>query len=425
MHRLPRRTGALLALTALAALPLGLPVAAAAVTADPIGLSAEEVAGSDAARASAEERRDRDEPRSRAARVKPGTARGAKVAKLGWWSRSNEQLPETGLAAPPSVPAVGAPKGSYPVAQIRGEAERIIAIELDVNGEPGSTVTSVRLSIRESGDPTGSPNAASAAIVACPMTEVYWSEIENGPWGTKPTYDCSLGAAPGARDDTGVWTFDLTSLASDWLSEDREFAPAVVLVGSPGDGTADGAVAPEPGASSFQVAFDAAKGLGVVARSAPGSDEAADPDDDPDDDPGATDGSGAVAAGGSGSGGGLGSGGLGGGGLDASGGDLGPAPGAGDPVALDDAAAAEDGVEAAAAPASPTLAPVSSGPLPWHAGLGGRLLLLIPALLLGYLVMVAMGPNAQPVVGGGRRGVSRALDKVAAATPLRFGRKSS
>ena len=91
------------------------------------------------------------------------------------------------LNKPPSVPALAAPEGSYPVAQIGGESERIAAIEFKVTGPRGGVVKNLQLSLRESADPTGSPNAAAASIVACPMTEVFWSDGENGPWGTRPS----------------------------------------------------------------------------------------------------------------------------------------------------------------------------------------------------------------------------------------------
>ena len=397
MHSFPRGLGALLTCTALVAVPLGLPTAAAA-------------------------RGDDERGGTRSARVEPGTLKGAKVTKLGWWSRSNEQMPETGLLAPPSVPALAAPKGSYPVAQIGGEAERIAAIEFKVTGPRGGVVKNLRLSLRESTDPTGSPNAAAASIVACPMTEVFWSDGENGPWGTRPSYDCGLGQALGKRDSKGVWSFDLTALATSWLAEDREFAPAVVLLSAPADEAAEPPAAAEQRASSYQVAFDATKGLGLLAKTGEGTTDPDDPDDS-EGDPDETDGSDDDADLGGGGGAGAFGGGVGGGGGEGLGGDgLGAPIDGEEPALLDDAG---ESLAAAGAPSQPALAPVSAGPLPWHAGIGGRVLLTIPALMLAYLVMLAMGPAGQPVVGGGRRGVSRALDRVSAARPLRFGRKSS
>lgn len=414
MHSTPRSLGALLTLTAVVAVPLGLPTAAVATgPSQAVSASGASVKGDD----------ERGRP-TRSARVEPGALKGGTVTKLGWWSRSNEQIPETGLVAPPSMPAIAAPQGSYPVAQIAGESERIAAIEFRVKGPSGGVVKNLRLSLSEAADPAGSPNAAGASIVACTMTEVFWSEAENGPWGTRPSYDCGLGQALGTRDDKGVWSFDLTAVATSWLAEDREFAPAVVLLSAPVDEAAEPPAAAEQRASTYQVAFDATKGLGLVATTGAGSPEPEDPDET-EGDPDETDGSGddTDLGGGAGS---FGGGGAVDGGVDAGGlggGDLGAPVDGADPAVLDDAA--DGAVTTAGSPAQPALAPVSAGPLPWHAGIGGRVLLTVPALLLAYLVMLAMGPSGQPVVGGGRRGVSRALDRVSAARPLRFGRKSS
>ena len=267
MHSIPRGVGALLTLTALISVPLGIPVAA--VAADP----AEGVA----ATGPAVKRDDASGKAARSARVEPGTLKGGKVTKLGWWSRSNEQLPETGLVAPPSVPSIAAPEGSYPVAQIAGESERIAAIEFLVKGPRGGVVKNLELSLREAADPTGSPNADGASIVACTMTEVFWSEGENGSWGARPSHDCGLGQALGQRDDKGVWSFDLTALATSWLAEDREFAPAVVLLSTPADEAAEPPAAAEQRASSYQVAFDATQGLGLVASTGAGSPDLEDP----------------------------------------------------------------------------------------------------------------------------------------------------
>jgi hypothetical protein len=67
-----------------------------------------------------------------------------------------------------------------------------------------------------------------------------------------------------------------------------------------------------------------------------------------------------------------------------------------------------------AAPATDqAVQPVSSPQLPWHAGLGKPVFLLLPLVLaLAYLLMLANGPAAQPTGVTGRRGVSRALDRM-------------
>ena len=349
--------------------------------------------------------------------VEPGTLVGGRVTKQGWWSRSNQPPPETGVLAPPSVPAPAAPKGTLPVAQVTGEPERISALQFTLDGKKDDMVDSVVLALRESADPTLNPNSTGATVFACPITE-FWIGVENGPWSTLPAYDCSTGSVQGVRDDKGVWTFDLTPLAFDWLSSATKLPPAVVFVSS----TTPEGTAPDPAAgppTSFQVAYDAAQGLGLLAKtSAPpksgggggGGGNNDDDDSDTSDDSGTGGGSsGGGDSGGASSGGGT-IGTAGGGGEVDLGTGAAPDPGAAAPVEESAPAADDAGAETAAAP---VLAPVSA--VPWHDGLGRGALLLLPvALLLAYACMLALGPAGQPVAGQGRRGVSRALERLRA-----------
>jgi hypothetical protein len=349
----------------------------------------------------------------------PGTLVGGRIVKQGWWARSNEPPPETGVLAPPSVPAPAAPKGSLPVAQVADEPERIAALQIALDGKSDGTVDSVVLALREWADPTANPNAADAAVMACPITDSFWVGAENGPWTTKPAYDCTLGSVAGVRDETGVWRFDLTSLAAGWLAADSDLPPAVVLVsGVPAQGETPPQEAPAP-PSSFQVAFDGAQGLGLVAKTTDAIDDKGDGDSDNDDPAEDSDsGDSSTAGGAATSGGGTSGGGM----LDALSGagadvapEAAPALDAGAGTSADSSTAALDD---AAVTTSPALAPVT---LPWHAGLGRGALLLVPvALLFAYACMVALGPAGQPVAGQGRRGVSRALERLR-ATGTAFG----
>jgi hypothetical protein len=225
-------------------------------------------------------------------------------------------------------------------------------------------------------------------ITACPVTETFWVGSENSTWKNQPDFECDALSAPGERDKNGVWTFDLTFLAADWLSTKRDASTAVVLVGEQAGDTG------EP--LSFQVAFDGdkTKGIGLVASTSPPT-ATAPIAPAPSGAGVSTTGSGA-AVGGEVSGGGLGS--------VPSGG---AAPGA--PVA-----AAGDQPSAEAAPASgEQMQQVAAPQLPWHAGLGKPMFLLLPLVLaLAYLLMLANGPAAQPAGVSGRRGVSRALDRM-------------
>ena len=326
----------------------------------------------------------------------PGTFVGGTLTKTGWWARSNEQAPETGLLAPPSIPALAAPAGTLPVSALAGEVERITALQFALDGAKDSEVSRVRLALKEAADPSANPNSASGTVTACPMTESFWVGVDNGPWATRPTYDCELGAVAGTRDDQGVWTFDLTPLASQWLASDREFAPAVVLVSTPPIEPA-ATDPPEPTTTTFQVAYDKAAGVGLVAKTvAPTKDDDGDdqePQPEPEPEP-------VDAGGGSGdAGGGLG--GVGEAVMDA----LPEAPAV-------DAAPPTETEEPATQTTAAALAPVAAPVLAWHDDIGAKALMALPALLLAYLVMLAMGPAGQPAVGGGRRGVSRALDRM-------------
>lgn len=339
-------------------------------------------------------------PASAAETPVPGEFVGGSLIKTGWWARSNEQAPETGLLAPPSLPALAAPAGSLPVSALAGEVERITALEFALEGDPDSEVKSVTLALKEAADPSANPNSASGTVTACVMTEAFWVGVDNGPWATRPTYDCEAGAAAGTRDGEGIWTFDLTPLATQWLAGEREFAPAVVLVSTPAavQGATD---PPEPASSTFQVAYDKSAGVGLVAKTvAPkGDEEQTDPEPQADTEVEPVD--------------------AGGGDLGSSGGGLG---GVGDAIidalpetpALDGAPTVPAADVSATEPTTAALAPLAAPVLAWHDGIGAKALMAVPALLLAYLVMLAMGPAGQPAVGGGRRGVSRALDRMKA-----------
>jgi hypothetical protein len=324
-----------------------------------------------------------------AKKAEPGKQRGGAVVQTGWWSRTNEPLPETGLLAPPNVPAPAAPAGTLPVAVANGEPERIAAVELRLAGPSNGTVDTLQLALRESDERGSQISPELARVTACPVTESFWVGTENGTWKNQPDFDCEALSAPGERDKSGVWTFDLTFLASEWLAKGYRSSTAVVLVGEEAGDNG------EP--LSFQVAFDGdkSKGIGLVASASPPTATAAiapAPPGSP-----TTGGSGAVVGG------------------DVSGGSVGStvpsggaAPGAPVPAAGDQPSA-----EAAAPASNEPVQPVAAPQLPWHAGLGKPVFLLLPlVLVLGYLLMLANGPAAQPTGMAGRRGVSRALDRM-------------
>lgn len=367
--------------------------------------------------------------------AKPGTFRGGVLIQDGWWARSNEPPPETGLAQPPSVPAVAAPEGTLPVTLVNNEPERVAALEFDLKGPDDSLVTEVLLAMKESDERGANINADLATLVACPVTEAFWVGVDNGAWATRPAFDCEGGVAPGVRSDKGVWTFDLTALAGAWTSSTSENSPAVVLVGAPAED-------PSQGAPSFQVAFDGEKGIGLAAKvtKVPAGSEG-----DGDGTDGFGDGSTDESGDGEGvepSGGGSTSGSFGsgsgsvstGGSGDFDSGDSGDTGdlGAPDSSGIDESSGAEGTPTGGGiTPDSTTdtgeqaLVPVNASS-PWYAGLGARAVALaVVALMLAYLVMVAMGGSAQPAVGGRQRGVGKALERLRATRPPGFSRGAS
>lgn len=308
----------------------------------------------------------------------PGSSSGASVSKTGWWWRVNEapagQVPVAPpQAAPPTVPA-----GTLPVAAAAGEPEKVTAIEFALDATPGATVSSFVVTLRESGDPGANVGNDGAKVVACPVTEPFWTEGEAASWQARPDYDCDLASAAGTRAANGVWTFDLTSIASEWLAADSTMSPSIVLV--------EQAEPPE----SFQVAYTAGVGARLSATPAPsdggGGGDGGFGDSGPVDggSPGAVDdglgSSGSVPA------------------------DAGPVPGGEVPGAAPPVTAGDEPAVAQPEPAA-TASPALFDNIPATA------LALIPVgLVAAYLVMLVLGPQGEPATSTTRRGVSRALD---------------
>lgn len=323
-----------------------------------------------------------------AADVKPGTASGATVVKAGWWWRVNETPADGGgVIAPPEPPATTVPEGSLPASAAAGDPEKVSAIEFALNYGAGATVTSMELSLREAADPGANANAdgAGVKVKACPITESFWVDGAASKWTSLPKYDCELAEAVGKRDAKGVWTFDLTSMASQWLAKGSStLSPSIVLV--------EDVAAP----TTFQVAYDgvAKKGIGVKLVATGG---AAPPPPSP---------------GPIGGDGGTGTGDLGTGGVPADpGGISGDVPTGGEGVPAD----AEVPTVAGEKDDAPALASPRARLLTMFEDLPGGLLVLIPlALGAAYLVMIALGPNGEPALAGTRHGVSRALDRMRA-----------
>lgn len=319
--------------------------------------------------------------------VQPGTQDGASVAKAGWWWRVNDAPADTGgVVAPPEPPATTVPEGALPASAAAGDPEKVTAIEFTLKYGQGATVTSMELSLRESADPGANANAdgADTKVKACPVTESFWLDGAAASWKSLPEYDCELATAEGERDAKGVWRFDLTSMASQWLAKGSTLAPSIVLV--------EDVDAP----TTFQVAFAgvAKKDFGVKLLATGGAPPL----------PPAT---------------GTGSGDSGPAGL----GDVGSGP--------SDAGVSGDVPAGGGVPADAAVPSVASGPKDGETPAlaapparllnmiedipGGALVLIPVGLALAYLVMLAMGPNGEPALAGARHGVSRALDRMRAS----------
>ncbi|WP_162830312.1 hypothetical protein [Amycolatopsis palatopharyngis] len=328
-------------------------------------------------------------------RVDPGTASGAQIVKTGWWWKTNDtsQFPAAASpgtdALPPAPPPKNVPEGALPASAVLGDAEKLSAIEFSFDAEPGAVVSSFVLSLRESKEPgaNAGADAEGTRVVACSVTEPFWSDGEAAAWRAKPDFDDG-NCQPGERGADGVWTFDLTSFAVQWLGQDNQTSGSVVLV--------EQVDQPE----SFQVAFDGIgnKGIGVALVATPGPSNPGNGGSENDD--------AAIGTGDSGSA-----------PEDFSSDLAGGAPEAA-PVELD---AAPEGAEIpVAAPADadvpqPQAAPVAQPFLIAPSALEdipAGIWILAPIVLgLAYLSMLALGPAGEPATATARRGVSRALEQ--------------
>lgn len=331
--------------------------------------------------------------------AEPGTAEGATTVRTGWWWRANDK-PDTGNLDPGKPPVPTVPEGALPVSVAAGEHEKVSALQFALDAEPGDTVTSFVLALRES-DSEGANAGAEApttVVAACQITESFWAPEDAAEWGTRPGHDDGS-CVPGLRAEDGIWTFDLTPLATRWLATDSELSASVLLVPQQGD------VPP-----SFQVTYDgvADEGVGLHAtiESArlpgdQGTDEATPITPET--------GTGTAA-----------------GGFDAAPPADASAPGtdAVDPPAAGQApqpGEAPTAVPEGGKPAEPRGPALAARPGPSPPGLADGIppavWLLIPVVLGGAVLMtIGLGPRGEPMTGAAGRGVGRALERWRAGT---------
>ncbi|MGP3924947.1 hypothetical protein [Streptomyces sp. 8N616] len=335
-------------------------------------------------------------PVSAAPADEPGPSIGGKVSQAGWWWKSNDEneVDKSGLVARPEPTSPNVPAGAMTVAAVNGAEEMVAAIEFALKYGPGADVTSFDVVLRESSAPDSNVNSdgKGVKVVACPVTDAFWTKAEGGKWSSRPAYDCERAAVAGKRGKDGLWHFDLTSIARLWLAEDSQLPTSIALV--------EQVEAP----MSFQVTWDGPSDKGIGMKLVATGGATSQPPADTPAGSGTTGDSGAVDTGA---------------GTDFSG----EAPA--DAGTMPDAAPAPDAQAPAATEAqdvarsSGPRSPVAATPVT-HVGsmledIPGGVLFLIPVGLgLAYAVMFALGPNGEPVLSGARHGVGRALDQLRA-----------
>ena len=157
----------------------------------------------------------------------------------GWWNRLQgpAQGEPEGNPVRPFVPAVPksptVPADAIATSAAGGQVDKVAAVGIDLALADGDTLGGLVLRLKES--PAGGANVGSAVakVTACPAT-VPWGPGQNAAWRERPTADCRLGSAGGARAADGTWTFDLTAIGRLWAGPAAPLAPnGVVLAVDP------------------------------------------------------------------------------------------------------------------------------------------------------------------------------------------------
>lgn len=146
---------------------------------------------------------------------------GGAATQDGWWNRLQgpvEGEPE-GNPIRPLVPPVpkppGVPADAIAAGVTAGQVDKVAAIGIDLLLADGATLDGLTLRLKESTAGGANMGADKAKVIACPATTP-WGPGQNAAWRDRPTADCGLGSAEGARADDGRWTFDLTAIGRRW-----------------------------------------------------------------------------------------------------------------------------------------------------------------------------------------------------------------
>lgn len=156
----------------------------------------------------------------------PASAQTAHASEDGWWNLLNDSTP---IPPPTTVPG-----NALGVGNNGAEPDKIAAMRIVIDAQPGSTVHELTLTLQQASG-TGA-NFGSPEVVACPATST-WNASDNGPWISRPDHDCGLASSTGSELND-VWTFDLTEHAGLWLDPTAPLAQnGVVLIVPTSDGS--------------------------------------------------------------------------------------------------------------------------------------------------------------------------------------------
>jgi hypothetical protein len=153
-----------------------------------------------------------------------GAAQGeaAPVADGSWYWAA--QIPDLGsvggqsLGQPAALPTPDVPEGDFPVALSAGSSTKETYLHLDTSAIPdGSTVSRFVLTLSEDAAATNT-NSEVAAIQAVPVADFWVGGDAARPFEERPAVSTTTAPVAGVRQPDGTWTFDLTSIVSEWVS---------------------------------------------------------------------------------------------------------------------------------------------------------------------------------------------------------------
>lgn len=156
------------------------------------------------------------------------TAVSARVAGVGFFTRNTAN------------PTATAPEGGF---QVANAPDGVVSFGAVRAAEPGDTIATATLQIKESGSALGTPTLR--ACVAAGTFKTGKGNFEEGP-----KRDCEAGSTPLKREPDGTWSGDVTSVL-------RGESPALVVV-------------PAADAGAFQVSFNPPE-LDVALKEGSGS----------------------------------------------------------------------------------------------------------------------------------------------------------